>query len=264
MNIQQRTCILSIDVEEDLRSNPPTFRCIEKMEPLLTIMEFFEARVTLFVTGDILKNFSEKIFEWKKRGHEIACHGWKHTPLLDILEKDRRDHLEQFIALYQDFFHTLPKGFRAVQLRIDEMQFRLLKEYGFVYDSSVLSSYIPLRRSKAYQGSAPKSPYHPEKENFLQQSSDNPFWEMPITTTWGGVPLYGTWLRYLGPKILGSFTPRSRYLSFGCHPWDANKYEGLLPYKSGEPFLRELEKFFKILQRRNYQFTSYEQYLLSQ
>jgi len=70
-------------------------------------------------------------------GHEIACHGYFHTHF-DRMSKDEiRKDLSMFKELFLKHFGFEVVGFRAPQLRINDLVIEILGELGFIYSSSV-------------------------------------------------------------------------------------------------------------------------------
>ncbi|MFH1173047.1 MAG: polysaccharide deacetylase family protein [bacterium] len=254
--MKKRICFLSIDVEEDLRSdNLKTFWGVEKLDIALDIFRKYNALATLFITGEVLEKYPALVRQWALN-NEIACHGYWHQPLSQLPIEDRKRGLADFTGLYRQVLNSEVKGFRAVQNIIDNEQFELLSQFNFLYDSSVVPDYPPLKKYVGYKGPAPKSPYHPKSGNHLQ-AGEMKILEIPLTPHFLGLPLVGTWLRRLGLRFYKRlfFFHKPEFISFSMHSWD------IIPGESknqGTNYLRQLEAMLGYLKNKGYQFYSGE------
>lgn len=238
--------MVSIDVEQDI-GDRKTFRGVGNLDKILGVFSKFELKATLFTTGEVLENYPDLIKRWSRK-HEIACHGYYHVPLFQLSISEREKQLEDFGKLYEKVVGEKPKGFRAVQHTIDNAQLRLLERFGFVYDSSVVPRYIPFRKYVGYKGKAPTEPYHPSYDN-CRQKGDMKILEIPTTPLIFGIPLYGTWLRVLGPGLYRVLLTlkKPKFISLALHPWDAIDYKGSFSRNSGEVFIEYLKNMLKML-----------------
>lgn len=252
-----KTCMVSIDVEEDLNETAKTFQGVEKLDSILSQFQKFNISATLFTTGEVLERYTDLILEWSKV-HEIACHGYYHVPLYELSIPEREKQLDDFCQLYGKILGQQPKGFRAVQHTIDNAQIELLEKFGFVYDSSVVPRCVPFRNQTTCNGRAPTEPYHPCPNN-CREKGDSKILEIPNSPLIFGIPLYGVWIRVLGPQCykLLLMTKKPEFISLAVHPWDAVAYEGPFPRNSGDVFIKYLDDVLSVLSK-SYQFTSGE------
>ena len=244
-----KTCMVSIDVEEDLRDdNKETFEGVENLNNILTIFNEYSIKATLFVTGEVLEKYPDLIEKWSKK-HEIACHGYYHVPLYKLSISERKKQLENFCELYEKILGKKPNGFRAVQHTIDNSQLKLLEEFGFEYDSSVVPRYIPIKKYVGYKGKAPTEPYYPSYEDY-KKKGDMKILEIPVTPLIFGISLYGTWIRVFGPNFYKFLLllKKPRFINLAMHPWDAMEYEGAFSKNSGKRFLEYLRDVLKCIQ----------------
>lgn len=246
-----KICMVSIDVEEDL--NQKTFHGVENLDKILKIFNKFGISATLFATGEVLEKYPDLIVKWSKK-HEIACHGYYHVPLYELSISERKKQLENFCELYERILGKKPKGFRAVQHTIDNTQLKLLEDFGFEYDSSVVPRYVPIRKYVGYKGKAPTEPYYPSYGDY-KKKGDMKMLEIPVTPLIFGISLYGTWIRVFGPNFYKFllFLKKPEFISLAMHPWDAMEYEGAFSKNSGEKFLECLDDILETL-CKNYKF----------
>ena len=228
-----KICFVSIDLESD-RAKNKQFLGIENLDKILDIFEKYNVSATLFVTGNVLKKYSQKIKRWEEK-YEIASHSFSHRFWDTLDEEKRKDEVEKFFYLYQKIFSRNPKGFRAPSHVIDKDGLKLLQEKGFLYDSSIVPHYPFFKKYRGYKKRAPLFPYW----------LDNSFLEIPVRGLFLGIPLAGAWLAkipFFFYRILLYFTPS--FLTFSLHSWDS-----LTPN-----LLRKIEQTLKILEHKNYKF----------
>lgn len=239
--------MVSIDVERDLGNVTGTLYGVENFHKILEVFDGFGIRATLFINGDVLENYPKQVESWAKQ-HEIACHGYYHTPLFELSAGDREVQLINFIRLYQKILGGKARGFRAIQHTIDDLQMRLLEKYDFLYDSSVIPRYVPFRKYVGYRGKAPVEPYHPASDD-LKKKGNMKLWEIPNTPLMFGIPLYGTWLRFFEPKFFKILLniKKPPFLNFAMHSWDTIKYTGPFSRNSGPVFIEFLSNMLETL-----------------
>ena len=239
---KKKICFASIDVEPDLDKG--SFLGVEKLDSVLKIFDDYNIKLTLFVTGDVIEKYPEKVLAWSQK-HEIACHNYRHEPLDKLDAETREKYLNKFVEVYTNLLNFYPTGFRAVQHIIDDNQFKLLEKYGFKYDSSIVSDYPLLLNYKGFQGKSPVLPYYKDK-----------VLEIPFSTLLGGFMLYGTWIRYFPNAITKNLIGLKNYeiINLGLHPWDAISYKGRLDRNSGDVFLKKLKNIVECLQEKQYKF----------
>lgn len=249
--MRKRFCFLSVDVEPDY-GNRDTFSGVEKLDEFLKLFEKYNLAATLFVTGDVLEKYPEKIKAWAEK-YEIACHSFTHRFWNALSWQERKDELEKFTALYQDIFHNFPVGFRAPSDVIDAEALKLLEEFNFLYDSSVVPCYPFLKRYRGYLGRAPRLPYHPSSENH-RLPGEMEILEIPVAGLMLGVPLAGSWIRKLPlffyKMLFALHAPE--FITLRFHPWD-NLYPN---------FLAKTEKIVQLLKSKNYQFLNGQKVLI--
>ena len=140
------------DYREKILLEKPIFK-------ILRLLDKHKIKATFFVTGEIAKLHPSSIRKIHEDGHEVACHGLTHDKnefLLD--ESDQRRRIEEATEIIEKIVGARPLGFRAPCLRANSTTLKILEEYGYIYDSSVIPTFIP-----GYYGvlSAPTRPYHP-------------------------------------------------------------------------------------------------------
>jgi peptidoglycan-N-acetylglucosamine deacetylase len=98
---------------------------------------FFTPAVSLQLTPEI-KNIL------KKSGHhEVGVHGWIHEPLSTMTREQQRSLIKMSQDYLEEAMGQKPVGFRAPYGDITECMIPILKELGFLYDSSLNADESP-------------------------------------------------------------------------------------------------------------------------
>ena len=144
----------SIDVEGFVESNLQSFHIPDKYinqpeengeierntNTVLEILYEVQTKATFFFLGRIAKDIPKIVRETAQAGHEIACHSYQHLRVFDIEKNVFSENLAAAKKNLEDVSGKPVYGFRAPDFSITEKSvwaLDILKELGFVYDSSV-------------------------------------------------------------------------------------------------------------------------------
>jgi peptidoglycan/xylan/chitin deacetylase (PgdA/CDA1 family) len=148
----RRAICLTIDLEEctaplELRGCPLSEQ--ESLKPseegahrLLRVLEREGIDATFFITGFFASKRPELVRRIADMGWEIANHGLRHGPAAG---RDGMDGLRASGEILERISGARPLGYRAPRLRIGPGIIKALKRLGYVYDSSILPTYVPGR-----------------------------------------------------------------------------------------------------------------------
>jgi len=227
-----KTCLLSFDIEdwfqvENLKGaidkkdwKEKELRVEKNTQRLLQILDEHNTKATFFVLGWIAERVPELIFDIAGKGHEIASHGCEHELLYNIGEKKFREDIQKSKEILKNITGKNPIGYRAPSFSITDWAIKILKEEGFIYDSSLFPADFHDRYGKI-EGLE----VNPNKAVF--KISEN-FYEITIPVLklmnkkipWGGggyfrvlpYPIYKKGIK----KILNDYSSFLFYL----HPWE--------------------------------------------
>lgn len=110
---------------------------------ILDLLDTEGVPATFYVPGDTAERHRDSVRAVVSQGHEIAHHGHKHL-MEDMMDaRLRRTEIEQGIESLQKNLGVLPQGYRSPGWEISPETFALLKEFGFIYDSSFMGDDRP-------------------------------------------------------------------------------------------------------------------------
>jgi len=163
---------------------------------LLELFEKHRIKATFFVTGDMAERHVSAVRTISQEGHEIACHGLAHQKdecLLNRAEQNQK--IQGATEMIEKQILVRARGFRAPCLRANEDTLAVLEENGYIYDSSVIPTFIP-----GYYGSPCSNvkPYYPSLQSLKKQGSSKVL-EIPVSVNPAlPLPLGAAWMRNLG------------------------------------------------------------------
>lgn len=159
MNIPPVVNILSFDVEEYFMVSAfsSRVRCEEwpsfesrvggSVDRVLDILEERDVQATFFVLGWIGEKNPDVVRRIVRRGHEIACHGYRHALVYDMDREAFREDTRKAKRILEDLTGAQVFGYRAPSFSITKRSFwaiDILVEEGFLYDSSI----YPIRHDR--------------------------------------------------------------------------------------------------------------------
>ena len=141
------TCMnaLSVDLEDWCqstfdRSKPISRRVVDNTMRLLDLLDRWNAKATFFVLGRVAEVYPELVMEVHRRGHEIASHGYSHTPIFLQTPGQFAADVERSISLLESMTSCKVIGYRAPDFSITRQTLwalQVLEESDILYDSSI-------------------------------------------------------------------------------------------------------------------------------
>lgn len=146
---------LSIDLESWASPNLPEFIHLSSREKklldnghikkstiyILRILKKYNTKITFFVVGQLYEWYPEVVEMIASQEHEIAYHTHAHDVLTNkdtLIESIKKS--KKFLQRYK------PVGFRAPRIYGKNTKLKILKNYGFKYDSSIYGSFLAKRK----------------------------------------------------------------------------------------------------------------------
>lgn len=135
---------------------------------ILRLLSSYELRATFFVPGYTVVHHTDAVRAIQAAGHELACHGNVHEAL-DTLDEPREiEVLEEQLRIFQDVLGLRPTGYRAPAWELNLRTPGLLRQHGFLYDSSLMGDDVP----------------------YLLQTAHGPLVEVPVHWMLDDAPLF--------------------------------------------------------------------------
>lgn len=94
-------------------------------------------KVTWFIPGHTMETFEATVREIVASGAEIGLHGYAHEGAYQMTPVQERDVLTKCMDVCQRLTGKKVLGYRAPMYQLRETTIALLREYGFLYDSSL-------------------------------------------------------------------------------------------------------------------------------
>ena len=230
MNQPERSCVLSIDVEDwfhilDVPSAPPLAdwdklpsRVERNFIRLLDLAAEQNVRCTCFFLGWVGKRFPNLVKTAVSRGHEIASHGWAHRLAYELTPAEFYKDAWRSKCVLEDISGQRVLGYRSAGFSLSKQStwvFDELLRAGYVYDSSL----FPARRGHGGWQNGQFSPYWVNR-------NIGTLLEFPMTTTnILGIPICffgGGYLRFFPVTLIRIMTAsvlrRGRPVIFYVHP----------------------------------------------
>lgn len=110
---------------------------------ILRLLEKYSLPATFFVPGFTIERYTPVIEAIRDAGHELACHGNVHETLSTLDEAAERRVMQEQLDIYQKYLGIRPVGYRSPSWSLNLRTPGILKEHGFLYDSSLMGDDIP-------------------------------------------------------------------------------------------------------------------------
>lgn len=155
----------------------PTYRTLD-------LLDRHGLTATFFVVADIVENYPGLVETIADRGHEIECHSLHHACAIHpdtkeprFTREEYRDRLERAKAILEDASGQEVRGYRAPNVYVGGWVLDVLREVGFVYDSSVARNSLYNKTDQRLDGIG-TSPYFP-RAGTLSPGGDRTLLELP-------------------------------------------------------------------------------------
>jgi polysaccharide deacetylase family protein (PEP-CTERM system associated) len=226
--------VYTVDVEdwyqvENLRPALPRDRWMDcearvedTIERLLDLCDQKGVKGTFFILGWLARRHPQIVKHIASRGHEIACHGFNHDMLTEMMEADVRQDIADAKALLEDSAGVAVTGYRAPNFSITDRALDILADLGFVYDSSL----FPFTQHDRY-GKIDTTPFEQLGPNIYRHRGNGllefllPMRKLGyMTLPWAG----GGYFRLLPAALyrhgVRAILDRSETFIFYMHPWE--------------------------------------------
>ena len=220
-NIERKRLIFSLDLEDHTGRYRADGRFVSVTLQILDFLDQLAISGTFFIVGRVAESCSSLVTDIARRGHEIACHSYDHTPIAHQTPIDFKLATQRAKQVLEDRVGKEVLGYRAPIFSLTaetDWATEVLKDIGFAYSSSVL----PARNPLYGYPEAPKRPF--------RWSSGLLEFPCPVKK-WGALEipyLGGIYLRYLPLPVIKKTLQSSLGDAFPwiyIHPYDFDHEE---------------------------------------
>jgi peptidoglycan/xylan/chitin deacetylase (PgdA/CDA1 family) len=128
---------------------------------ILEVLRDENIKSTFFVPGWTAENHTDRLEAIVADGHEIGHHGYLHEWIDPAFPDKEREALEKGFEALKKAVGVRPTGYRSPAGETSENLIKMLSEYGFTYDSSLMDEINPYRLALAGGGKGPvELPWH--------------------------------------------------------------------------------------------------------
>lgn len=107
------------------------------IERIMDVLDQRKIKATFFTPGWVAENYSEKLLEVKRRGHEIAALGYRHENMALLTDEEQEAVMKKSIEAIERICGDSPKGFRSPEGELTLETLRIAKKCGIEYSSNL-------------------------------------------------------------------------------------------------------------------------------
>lgn len=111
---------------------------------ILGLLERHSIRSTFFIPGKVAEDHPQLLRTIAAAGHELAAHGYTHTPPMELSKDEEEDQLIRTKQALEAFGVKI-EGYRAPLWDLSENSLKLLQKHGFQYSSNLMDDIRPYR-----------------------------------------------------------------------------------------------------------------------
>ena len=268
--------ILSLDIEDwyhvdyfARKKCDRTYSMLDGLDGYLKIIESHQVPSSFFVLGELIPKIKTKLHEILQLGHEIGSHGQSHIRPLTLSTEAFEKEVKSCKEELEDLLGQEVSGYRAPCFSLDRARLDILKQVGYLYDSSrILFGDHPLYGEIDMSGFKKCSSEVYRHEDFFEfQISTLPLGGKQIPISGGGYLRIFPWL--LMKSLLSKYLKKEELYVLYIHPFETSALpnpvypEGAslankTRFSLGRPSVfNKLSKVIKLLQENDYQFTTF-------
>lgn len=108
------------------------------MPRILDLLAKYKIPGTFCIPGHTALAYPDIVRRIRDEGHEIGHHGWVHENPADFDEAGERANLDKGLEALHKVAGVTPKGYRSPSWDFSDRTIGILRDYDFVYDSSLM------------------------------------------------------------------------------------------------------------------------------
>ena len=215
-------------------------RVLIGLEKLLNILREKRVKATFFILGYVAQRNPQIVESIKKKGHEIATHGYGHIQAYRQTKEEFRKDLKKSIKIIEGMSKSKIIGYRAPEWSIRKDTYwalEILREEDLKYDSSILKARLigePTVHRYPHKIKTKNGEIFEFPPTIMRTFMGN----MPIATGWG--LRFGIWRDI--KRTVRNLNKKGVPALFCIHPWEFD----LEHPRVRLPFLRNFVHYIKI------------------
>lgn len=250
-----------IRVEDDLTDG---------FEEYIDILDRHGIKGTFFTVGDLAPKIADRLRSHLATGHSLALHSFSHIPPMSVPLEQFREKTRQAKERMKELFGVDVVGFRAPCFSIDKARLDVLRELGFLYDSSHLD-FLAARHTVRLDlddfSPVRKGVFRNEHFYEFGLSKEKVFGQdFPVSG--GGYVRLSNW-GFIKTLIRHNIH-RNDYYVFYLHPFELTKrkipflkelklYDKYYISQGVHGYKRRIEYIIQMLKKQGYDFVTFEQ-----
>ena len=112
---------------------------------ILEVLRDFKVKATFFVPGWTAEKHTDTVEDILKDGHEIGHHGYLHEWITPDKPEEELISFERGMEALKNTVGVSPTGYRSPAGETSPNMFKIMTDFGFLYDSSMMDHVNPYR-----------------------------------------------------------------------------------------------------------------------
>lgn len=243
---------------------------MDGFEEYIKILDRHGIKSTLFTVGDLAPKIADRLRSHIADGHSLALHSFAHIPPMAVPLEQFKEKTMRSKQRMKELFGVNVVGFRAPCFSIDKARLDVLKELGFLYDSSHLD-FPAARHTVKLDLDGFESLRHGvfRDDHFYEFGlSKEKVFGYPFPISGGGYVRLSNW-GFIKTLIRHNIHHNNYYV-FYLHPFELTKkkipfLKELKPYdkyyisQGIQQYRRRIEQIIRMLKKHGYEFVTFEQ-----
>lgn len=202
-----------------------SFTMLDGIDRYLSIINKYDIKSTFFVLSCLADEIKEKIRDISSMGHEIACHGDDHTRPLTIDVNSFKKRTVSAKKKIEELIGVSLSGYRASSFSLDRERLDIIKEIGFLYDSSKNPfDEHPLYGKIDMSGFEKINPNIYRNDNFIEfETSAISMFGKNMPVSGGAYIRVFPWL--ITQKMIKEYIKEKEFYVFYIHPFEVSRSE---------------------------------------
>ncbi len=110
---------------------------------ILDLLDQYSIPASFYIPGFVAETHPALVEDIADRGHEIGHHGYMHEPPASMSAEEEAEVLDKGSEILAGITGRAPLGYRSPGWELSEVSLDLLRERGFLYDSSLMGDDAP-------------------------------------------------------------------------------------------------------------------------